>query len=122
MDKEKRIFKTIELVCKECGKHYEAKSRKSKFCSASCRQIAYNWRNHKYIGQQPERNKLEVLQHSYNSLSQLKTQISKENYYLRKDYESLLKQNSELRNQNEELYRKMDELLKMNEKTNTIAD
>jgi predicted transcriptional regulator len=111
MSTEIRIFKTIELVCQECGKPYEAKSRKSRYCSGSCRQIAYNRRNFNYKDQQPDRDKLEKLQYSYNSLSQFKTQINKENYYLRKEKENLLKENSELKNQNEELYRKMDDLL-----------
>jgi RNA binding exosome subunit len=113
MNDTKRIFKTIKLVCHECGNDYEAKSRKSRFCSASCKQVAYNKRNLLYKEQQPDRDKLEKLKQSYNFLSQIKSHLSKENFYLKKDKEKLLKENSELRSKNDELYIKINQLLNM---------
>ena len=117
MSTEKRIYRIIELVCQECNTLYSAKSRKSKYCSPGCKQIAYNKRNLLYKGQQPDRNRLEELERLYAVLEYRNTQLSKDNFYLRKDKENLLRENSELRKNEDRLYNKLNRLMDMYDET-----
>ncbi len=116
MSTEKRNYKPLTLVCVECGATYLAKTHKSKYCGSSCKNIHLKKKNLKYPTQQPDRNKLQQLEHDHKLLRKAKSKLSEELFYLKKDFEALAKKNQELETENNESQLKINKLLDMNER------
>lgn len=77
--------KDVEGRCPICSVRFHAKTRKAKYCSDGCKQVAYRKRNLKYKDQQIEQDALKKLQVSYMRLENSYYHVRRENFELNKE-------------------------------------
>lgn len=77
-----RNISPIKGICSVCGGEYTGLSRKKRYCSDACRQVAYKQRNFMYTYQNPELTRLESISFTNEQLKLHNSQLAKDRYYL----------------------------------------